>query len=444
MPIAEQLRTLRQDVGFAWRMASRQRGFTTVVILVLALCIGTNAAIFTCLNAVMLRLLPVRDPKQLVEVLTIYPGEPPGSWFSLKSYRHLRTENDVFSDLIATSSAHLETSAADIPTETVDGDYVTGNFFSALGLRAAMGRLIAPQDVQSGTPGTRAVVLSWPYWDTHFHSDPAVVGRRMIIGGVPAVVIGVAPRDFSGLQVGASPAFWIPMIDKASGLRLMGRLKTGVPLQQARAEMRVLGRERIEELTKQSADPLIRKIQIDVQPASTGFSLLRNFFGKPLLLLMALAGLLLLLACSSIATMLLARETTRRKEMALRVALGAGRWRLMQQVFTESMLLSIVGGLFGILLAYLFADGLMGIIESGRRIPGFPAHLAIPIGPDVHVLAFTAGAVLFTGILFGMAPAWKAFRLQPASSLQAVGLRDQTSHHRSTGGGITPAQTPYH
>lgn len=219
-------------------MASRQRGFTAVVMLVLALCIGTNTAIFSCLNAVMLRLLPVRDPKQLVEVLSIYPGEPPGSWFSLKNYRHLRAENHVFTDLIATSSAHFEATGADLPTETVDGNYVTGNFFPALGVRAALGRLIAPQDVQSGTPGTRAVVLSWSYWDTHFHSDPAVIGKRMIIGGVPAVVIGVAPRGFFGLQVGASPALWAPMIDSASGLRLMGRLKASISLQQARAEIR--------------------------------------------------------------------------------------------------------------------------------------------------------------------------------------------------------------
>jgi predicted permease len=296
----------------------------------------------------------------------------------------------------------------------LDGQYVLGNFFPVLDVKPAIGRLIGPGD--SGV-----AVVSWSYWKSRFNVDQSILGRRIIVDDMPLTIVGVTPPEFFGLLTGYRPEIWAvaPRADFAlASLALIGRLKPGVSINQARAEMAVLFRFTIEERARGSKDPQIRQSKIEVEPAGAGFSALRDRFGKPLLLLMPVVSLLLLIACINLASMLLAQGAARRREMALRRSLGASKFRIVRQVLTESVLLSAAGSIPGILLAYFGAGVLVRILASGRREPGLPLGIQIPVQIDVRVLLCTAGIALITGLLFGLAPAWKAFAVAPASSLQ--------------------------
>ncbi len=242
-----------------------------------------------------------------------------------------------------------------------------------LGLKPAVGRLIGPDDDRLGAAGSAVAVVSWSYWQRMFNLDPAILDKRIDIGGVPVTIIGVAPREFSGLEAWFKPDVWLPIgIEPAISrsnpatqdlirLALIGRLKPGVSIEQARAEMNVLYRFTIQERASTSTDPLIHRLKVQVEPAAAGLSRLRDRFAKPLLLLMAIVGLLLLLACANLASILLARGAARQHDMVVRVSFGAGRLRLLRQVLTESLLLSAAGSLFGVFLAYLGAGANPGI-----------------------------------------------------------------------------------
>ncbi|MEO7144447.1 MAG: ABC transporter permease, partial [Bryobacteraceae bacterium] len=441
------METLWQDVRYALRTMRRSPGFTAAAVLSLALGIGANTAIFSLIDAVMLRLLPVRDPKQLVELLEKYPGEPRGSYFSLASYEYYRDHNHVFAGLIGEYASSFDVRGEGLEPETAIGEYVTGNFFPVLGVKPAIGRLIDPDDDRRVSAGSAVAVVSWSYWKNRYNLDPAILGRRILVDNVPMTVAGVTSREFSGLQVGVRPDLWAPLADEAAihhpsrvgggGLRLMGRLKRGVSIEQARAEMRVLFPFTIEERSRTSKDPLIRKLQFEMEPAGAGFSLARDRFAKLLLVLMAVVVLLLLIACTNVATMLLARAAGRQREMALRAALGAGRFRLVRQVLTESVLLSVAGSAAGVYLAYSGATALARVLASGRQIP---PRIEIQVQPDLHVLLFSAGAALATGVLFGMAPAWNAFAVAPASSLREIGRGGGTRFRRIFGRSLMVAQ----
>src|SRR6185295_15294595 len=188
------------DARYALRMMRRNPGFTAVAVLSLTLGIGANTAIFSLIDTLMLRALPVRDPAQLVELLTRFPGEPRVNGFSWRAYEHFRDENHVCSDLIAVSSSRFHVAADGLDPEVVDGEYVVGSFFPALGVRPAIGRLIGPQDDQLGAAGAAVAVVSWSYWKNRFNLDPAILGRRLVVDGVPATVVGVTSRAFVGLQ----------------------------------------------------------------------------------------------------------------------------------------------------------------------------------------------------------------------------------------------------
>ena len=446
------IETLRQDVRYALRMMRRSPAFTTVAVLSLALGIGVSTAIFSLINTLMLRMLPVREPEQLVELLSRFPGTPRFNSFDWKYFDHFRNENHVFSDLIGTSPSRFQVSGDGLEAETLDGEYVVGDFFPALGVKPAIGRLIEPQDDQRGAANGPVAVLSWSYWKNKFNLDPATLGRRIVVNGVPAAVIGITQREFFGLQIGFTTDLWVPvamepiiqrpsrLADGTLGMKLMGRLKPGVSIEQARADMSVLDQWRVEDLAKRRNAPFLQQFKIDVEPAGAGFSALRDHFAGPLLALMAVAGLLLLIACTNVASMLLARGATRQREMAVRVALGAGRLRLVRQVLTESLLLSAVGGLLGVYLAYFGADALVRILLSGRGFIGLPQHLEIQVRPDMHVLLFTAGVALLTGLLFGLAPAWNAFASAPAGSLREIGGAEETKSRRLFGKSLVVAQ----
>ena len=444
--------TWLRDVRYGLRMLRRSPGFTAVAILALSLGIGANTAIFSLINALMLRMLPVQHPEQLVELLSVYPGEPRTNGFSWQIYEHFRDHNHVFSGLIGADHSQFNVRADGLESETVDGEYVVGNFFPVLGLKPLIGRLIGPEDNHIGSADSAVAVVSWSYWKSRFNLDPGILGKRIFVDDVALTVVGVTPREFFGLQVGVKSDIWMPvavepMISRPSrmnsghmSLGLMGRLKPGVSIEQARAEMSVLDQWRIAEISKTMKDPLWRQAKMDLEPAGAGFSRLRDQFAKPLLVLMAVVGLLLLIACTNIASMLLARGAARQREMAVRISLGAGRFRLVRQVLTEALLLSTAGSLLGIFLAYFGANALVRILASGRQFIGLSSDLDIQANPDLHVLLFTAAVALFTGLLFGFTPAWNAFACGLATSLRQTGSAGQTRLGRLFGKSLVVAQ----
>jgi putative ABC transport system permease protein len=437
------MQALTQDLRYAGRMLCRTPGFTAVVVLLLGIGIGATTAMFSVLNVVVLRNLPVRDPHQLVELLGQFPGDPRMNGFGWQVFEHYRDHNHVFSDLIGIGPATFRVTGGSVDEPTVAGEYVAGDFFPALGLQPAIGRLIGAQDNRAGSDPAVAVV-SWSYWQTRFNRDPSILNKTIVLDGVAARVIGVAPRGFFGLRVGFSPDLWVPaamepMIPRPgrrpgearSGpmLGLMGRLKPGVTIEQARAEMRVLDRARVEEIATASRNPQWRNATIHVEPAGGGFSQLRDALATPVLTLTAIAALLLLLTCTNVASMMLARAASRRREMATRVALGADRVRLVRQVLTESLLLSTAGSLLGVFVAYRGADALL------RAWPFDSRMLA-----TARFEIFTAGLALLTGILFGLAPAWHAFSPATSSSLRESGVAAETKGRRLFGQSLIVAQ----
>jgi predicted permease len=390
----------------------RSPGFTAVAVLSLALGIGANTAIFSLMYTVMLRLLPVEHPEQLVELLHRLPREGHrGNGFTWQAYQELRANNHVLAALIAASPSSFYLRGAGLELEKVDGAYVGGNFFPVLGMRAAIGRLIGPEDDQ-------AAVVSWSYWNSRFHADPAALGQRIFVTDVPVTIVGVAPRGFVGWQSGAKQDIWLPiaMAPRQRSVQLVGRLKRGVSREQAHAELAALDKRIVLEQAKTSTNPFSREVVLDLEPAGAGLtSPLREQYARPLMVMMAVVALLLLIACINVASLLLARGAAREREMALRVSLGAGRFRLLRQVLTESMLLSAAGSLLGIVLAYFGTSVLARIITSGPRLIEFQVR------PEAPVLLFTAGAGLLTGLLFGLAPALRASSSAPVSSLRAAG-----------------------
>jgi len=426
-----------QDARYALRGMRRSPGFTAVAVISLALGIGANTAIFSLLEAAMLRLLPVSHPEELVELLQKYPGEPRGNgYWSRRSYEHIRDGNHVFSALIAASvdnAAPLELQGAQPETGIVED--VSGNYFPDLGIQPAVGRLIGPED-NPADPNGAVAVLSWEMWTSRFHQDPAVLGRRILVENAPATIVGVAPRGFVGLRVEAKTDIWLPQPPTQNDLTLLARLRPGATLQQARAEMTVLYRFTIEERAAASRDPQVRQLSVQVEPAGDGLNTVRDRFGKPLTVLMTIVGLLLLLACVNIASLLLSRAAGRKREMALRTSLGASRGRLLRQMLTESLLLSIVATLFGIVLAYFGTAALLRIMASGR----LHERVYLRVEPDLHVLLFTAVIAVLAGLLFGIAPAWNAFRTAPVNALRQSGRAFETRASRVFAQSLVAAQ----
>jgi predicted permease len=436
------LETLIQDLRFGLRMLRKSPGFTAVAILTLALGIGANTAIFTVTNGLILHTLPVRDPGQLVELLHHYPGEPePGfNGFSWDAYQTIRGGNHVFSDLIVGTMNFFTVRGDKLQPQTVFGGGVGGTFFQALGVRAAAGRLIGPEDVHMGYHAPVGVV-SWSFWKSRFDLDPGVIGQKIVVGDAPVTIVGVAQRGFYGLSYEAQQDIWWPISLGPSpgwGLGLLARLKPGGSLEQARAEMAVVFQTVV---NAPDADPFVRRMKLRIEPAGNGVTTpLSQMLSTPLTVLMATVGLLLLLACANLAGLLLARGASRQHEMAVRVCLGAARARLLRQTLTESLLLSLVGCAVGIFLAYFAAHALIRVFASGRFIMGAPVHFEALTNPDAHVLLFTLAIALLTGLLCGAAPAMSASKTKPASALQQASRIGESKSRRLFGKGLVASQ----
>ncbi len=427
------------ELRYALRNLRKSPVFTAVAVASLALGIGANTAIFSLLDQVLLRALPVKNPGELVKV---YVGDGPFSGsarcdacISYPQYRDFRDRNQVFSGVLGRWPQALSFTDGD-RTERVKGELASGNYFDVLGVRAAIGRTFTEQDdVQVN--GHPLVILSYAFWQKRFGGDPSVLNRSVHVNAQPMTVIGVAQRGFNGVEVGAAADIFVPMAMKplmtpvwndlenrqSLWVYTIARLKPGVSRDQAVASLRVLGRQILESevtlYTSQNESFRKRYVQkpIVVEDVSRGQSELREQFSRPLIVLMAMVGLVMLIACANVANLLLARAAARQKEIAVRLALGAGRARVIRQLLVESTTLALAGGAAGLAIAYWSGRVLL------RFLPASGGNEALSTTPDFRVLLFTLGLSVLTGILFGLAPA-----LQSTRPAIAPALKDQASN----------------
>ncbi len=431
--------SLSRSLRFGMRMIGRNRGSSLVAILVVALGIGANTAIFSLLHAVLLRSLPVARPGELVlfgkgEWVGSMDELPNRSWqlFSYPAFRDFRGRNHVFSDVAAVSSILFTThgrvgGAAQM--EKISAELVSGSYFPMLGVKAAVGRVLT--DADDVTPGGHPVaVASYAWWQRRLARGAGVLGARVAIGTTVYRIVGVAAPEFFGTTVGQAPDLWIPLamqkeispgwngLEKSlfQSLYVMARLKPGVTRERAQANVNVLFQQMLHGYVdpQPSASQLaaLAHAKIELTPAATGLSQFRQQMTAPLEILMAVAGVVLLIACANVANLLLARAAARQREIAIRMSIGAGRRRLVQQLLVESGLLGLAGAALGIALAW-GADKLLLAMAAGS---GEAQPLAV--GPDAHVLGFTLFMTILTVLGFGTVPALRATRVDLAPSLK--------------------------
>jgi putative ABC transport system permease protein len=396
------------DLRFALRQLRKNPGFTAVVIVSLALGIGANTTIFSLIDAVLLKLLPVKDPQQLVVFAHRDTGLPStGSNYPL--YKTLHDRSQSFSGCFAFWPLDFRARTG-AEAEPARGQYVTPNYFSVLGVQPIVGRVFSESD-----DAEPVAIISHGWWQRKFGSSRDVIGKTMVVNGTPLTVIGVTPPEFFGLQVGNAMEISMPlgiqprvspefgdrreMREGTWSLCIVGRLKAGVELERARSEAEVLVRPWVEDVVLLEGGKMGSWARIELLPGSTGLDALRRKFSKPLQVLMAIVAMVLLIACANVATLLTARSVARQKEIAVRQAIGAGRARLIRQFLTESILLALAGGCAGLWLAWWGANLLVRFISTG------PIPIQLELAPDWRVLSFTACVSVLTGILFGLAPA---------------------------------------
>lgn len=388
------------DIRHSLRGFVRSPGFTLVAVLSLALGIGANTAIFSLLNAVLLRSLPVREPGRLVLFTLSTPDRFIGNAIPAALYEKIRDNNTVL-DAFAGVSGALTAISGDGRAEYVSGELVSGNFFETLGVGAAIGRVLTPEDDR--LPDSPAVcVLSYGLWERRFGLDRNVVGRQIQVNGRSFTILGVTPSGFSGFTEGSQTELYIPrkavgMSQFASFLRTFGRLKPGVGIARARSALDTL----FHQLAAPSSPRKTLDARIILEPGNRGFDQLVNQYERPLSILMAVVGLVLLIACANITNLLMARASGRSKEIAVRLAVGAGRARLIRQLLVESVLLTAFGAAVGVVLAYWMDHALLAF--APHRIGG--RALILDVNPDWHVLLFTLAATTVVSLLCSVTPA---------------------------------------
>lgn len=448
------LEQLIQDLKYGQRSLRRWPSFTMISIITLALGIGANTAIFSVVDAVLLKKLPVREPDRLVLFKSVggekfeirghngnisrdAAGRTVMSSFPFQTYVRFREQQSALSDVFAFGTLALNVNAGG-QADAASGQAVSGNYYAGLGVPALIGRTLDDADDRASAPPV--AIITYRYWQHRFSGDPSIVGKQINLNNVAFTVIGVTPQGFDGaMNVGSSPDISIPiawepqvlakrsrMKNNIWWLRLMGRLKPGVTIEQAQAQLAgvfqqsILEQRTAETSTAQAKENKTLKPldpndlpQLAAFSGSQGETNIRQNYQFPLYILLGVVGLVLLLACANVANLLLARAAMRKREFAVRLALGAGRWRLIRQLLTESLLLSTLGGACGLLFAFWFKDGLLAVSDwGGATMSALEPRL------DMRVLGFTMALSWLTGILFGLAPALRATRIDLARGIK--------------------------
>jgi predicted permease len=436
------MRTLWHDLAYAFRTLKKSPTFTIIAVLTLALGIGANTAIFSFTDQVLLRSLPVPNPQQLVVLRS--PGPDYGrttsdgddaAVFSYPLYKDLRNGSPVFSGLLACFAVDVNVSGHG-QTQSASGELVSGNFFQTLEVPPALRRVFDAND-ETAPSANPVAVLSYGYWTRRFGSDPSILNKPLNVNGVPLTVVGVARAGFEGVQVGAKPDIYIPITMKAQmaptdGLDLaerkdhwveiLGRLKPHVTRERAQVVLQPIYVPILEEGAKllklNPKGPHYKQFlakPLQVTDGSQGRQVLQQSATGPLLLLLGMVALVLLIACANLASLLVARGEARQREIAVRLALGAGRGRLVRQLLTESLLIGIAGGAAGLALASWCLNAMVGAIPSDASMAGLNAAL------DLRVLFFALALTILTSVLFGLAPAMHPTRVNLQSTLKDQG-----------------------
>ncbi len=432
--------TLSQDIRDAVRRLRRTPGFACAAVVSLALGIGANTAIFSLLDQVLLRRLPVGNPDELVQIAwngdhhAVIMGH--SGVVSYPAYREVRDSNDVFTGVLGRFRVPLSVAYAG-QTEVVAGELISGNYFAVLGVGAALGRTFTPDDdrVKNGHP---LAMLSHAYWVSRFASSPDIIGKTLIVDGLPLTVVGVGQKGFDGIEVGYSPGVWIPIAMKAQmtqgwfseavtlenrrthWVQMLARLKPGVTRQQAQTALQpafhaMLERELLEPgfegASARDREQFLRS-WLQLWPGGQGPPVFRTVYGTSLKVLSAIVGIVLLIACANVANLLLERALGRQREVAVRMALGAGTFEIIRATLVESLLLALLGGAAGLLVAAWMMDLLVGFVSNDES----PIRLLTT--PDTRVLLFTLATCVATGVLFGIAPALASRSVDPAPTLK--------------------------
>ncbi|MGB9416475.1 MAG: ABC transporter permease [Acidobacteriaceae bacterium] len=445
------METLRQDIAYAFRQMRQSPVFTLTAMLTLALGIGATTAIFSLINTVMLKSLPVVDPSSLYRIGEgqdcCVQGSPQDNWgmFSYPFYLRMKQSTPEFAELAAFQAGGSEFSArrgeSDRVAKPIRGEFISGNYFSTFGISAFSGRTIVPSDDQPTS--APVAMLSYRGWQQQYASDPKIVGSTMILDGHPMTIVGITPPGFFGETLRSDPPeVWIPIQQEPifkgpnsllhtfpAWLRVIGRLKPGATPNALPSRLTNLIRVWLVDESGMPAEWMtgikagLPKQNIKVVPGGTGVGVMKANYADSLHILLAVCCLVLLIACANIANLLLARGTARRAQTAVRLALGANRKRLIRQSLTESIVLSILGGIAGLGVAYLGVKAIVALAFHGAK------YVPINAAPSLPVLGFAFALSLVTGVLFGTAPAWLASRANPAEALRGVNrtTRDSSS-----------------
>jgi predicted permease len=429
-----------QDLRYALRQVPRSPGFTLTAVLILAIGIGAVTAVFSLIDAALLKMLPVEHPEQLVQFKNVAPTFPITDTFPYPAFKTMSQQTHVLAGVLAFRKLHNIDFEVDGHGSLAEGQLVSGSYFSVLGIRAIRGRTILPVD-ESVAGQSPVAVIGYDYWRSKFALDPNIVGRKVLLNNAPFTIIGVTEPEFYGVQPGARIDVSIPITTMvlvnpafaAAGtpadvlnspfrhwLYVMGRLQTGVTKEKASAGLEPVFAQQMRDAADALAalpgdSPARRQAilasRLELDPAGQGLATLRQQFSRPLWIVMAVVALLLLITCVNVANLLLARANAREKEFAVRLAMGAGKGRLMRQLITESILLGMAGGALGVGLAYWGSSSVLALMAHGR-IP-----VALRVHPDLTVLAFALATSLLTAIVFGTIPAWRATDVYPSRSL---------------------------
>jgi len=448
------MHTLLQNLRYALRQFRKHPGFAVVAVLTLSVGIGASASIFSLVDQVLLRRLPVAEPDRLV--LLHFEGSDTGhsssyggddhDYFSYPIYRDLRDQNTVFSGMLAMFPAQVGVQWHNAST-LANSELVSGNYFSVLGVRPALGRLLVPED--SLSHGSAAVaVLSYRYWTQHFASDQGVINQAILVNGNLFTIVGVVQPGFDSVIAGTIPDFFVPITMKAQmtpqwdeleerrskWLNIIARLKPGMTLQQAEAGMNPLWKAiratELQSITTKSQlfrEHFVEKSYLTLLDSSRGFSPLRENMRVPLLILLGMVGLLALMATANVGSLLLVKAAGRTREISVRYSLGASRRRIISQLLTEGLILGFAGGVLGLAFAPLLSRGLISLMDMNTSADGTSAFSP---AVDLRVILFCFALCLLASLLFSLAPVFQFYRPNVATALRQQSGTGEVAHAR--------------